>query len=175
MASFSESEADVHESPWHADSTMLQSARCCLFKGDRMPVTMTQAPSRKPIVEDDMTSQPLVLHWRYNSLRGPVHQTFPDVLMSSQVNWSENSRLVQNCTWFFTDVTAAIVVQSTFTSGLADVFNSSQALQATPETQAPIRLPREEPVVEKRQTRSKLHLVFHWCHCSLRGPVDNHK
>ena len=80
-----------------------------------------------------------------------------------------------NCTWFFTDVTAAIVVQSTFTSGLADVFNSSQALQATPETQAPIRLPREEPVVEKRQTRSKLHLVFHWCHCSLRGPVDNHK
>ena len=49
-----------------------------------MQVTMTQAPSRKPIVEDDMTSQPLVLHWRYNSLRGPVHQTFPDVLMSSQ-------------------------------------------------------------------------------------------
>ena len=34
--------------------------------------------------------------------------------------------------------------------------------------QAPSRSARGR----KRQTRSKLHLILHWCHCSLRDPVD---
>ena len=40
MPFFSASEAVVHGPPWHAESTMLQSTRCCSFKGDRVPVSM---------------------------------------------------------------------------------------------------------------------------------------
>ena len=92
---------------------------------------------------------------------------------SRRTRGQENARLVRNCTWFFTDVTATIVVQSTVTSGRADVFTSSQAFQATLETQALIRLPREEPEVEKSQTHSKLHLVFTGVTVSFVTPIDN--
>ena len=40
MAFFSASEAVARGPPWHAESTMLQSTRCCTFKGDRVPVSM---------------------------------------------------------------------------------------------------------------------------------------
>ena len=59
-----------------------------------------------------------------------------------------------------TGVTVTVVVQSTVTSGLADVFMSFQALQATAETQASLGYLEEDPWSKKTPNSFKNRTWF---------------
>ena len=129
-AFFSASEAVIHEPPCQSESTMSQSTRCCSFKGDRMPVAMTKAPSRgtrgqktpdsfqtapgSSLVSPlpSWSSPPKVRRCthEFSSTSGHSRNPGPHQAPSRRTRGRKTPNSFKNGTWFFIGVTVPLVV-----------------------------------------------------------------